>query len=68
MKQLPLFPNKQYVVRFTTTDNKGNPRLCGSQAYDSYREAYQRLYTLWGNAFILEDSVTIHADNYWVGH
>jgi hypothetical protein len=68
MKQLNLFPPKQYVVRFTTRDKYGNPRLCGSQAYDSFKDAYQSFYTLRGNAFILEDSITIHAENYWVGH
>ena len=68
MKQLELFPAKQYVVRFTTQDKYGNPRMSGWNTYDSFREAYTRYYTIYDNHFIITDSITIHATNYWVGH
>ena len=68
MEQLSLLPTTTYVVRFTTTDNKGNLRACGWTRFDDYRDACLRAYGLICNAFIADDSVTIHAENYWVGH
>jgi hypothetical protein len=68
MKQLSLLPTTTYVVRFTATDNKGNARVSGWHGHDNYRAASLRAYGLICNAFILKDSVTIHAENYWVGH
>jgi len=68
MKQLSLLPTTTYVVRFTATDNKGNLKASSWHHYDDYRDACLRAYGLMRNAFILDDSVTIHAENYWVGH
>jgi hypothetical protein len=68
MKQLSLLPTTTYVVRFTTINNKGELRNCGWHSFDNYRDACFRACGLAYNAFILDDSVTIHAENYWVGH
>jgi len=68
MKQLELLPQVTYVVRFTTTNKSGDLRSSGWHGFDDYRDACLRAYGLIRNAFIAEDSVTIHAENYWVGH
>ena len=68
MQQLSLLPATTYVVRFTTINNKGELRNCGWHHFDDYRDACLRAYGLICSSFILDDSVTIHAENYWVGH
>ena len=68
MKQLSLLPAVTYVVRFTTINKAGEQRICYWHEYEDYRDACLRAYGLMRNAFTLTESVTIHAENYWVGH
>ena len=68
MKQLELLPQVTYVVRFTTTNKSGDLRSSGWHKFDDYRAASYRAYDLICNHFIAKNSVTIHAENYWVGH
>ena len=68
MIQLELLPRVTYVVRCTTTNNKGALRASVWHTFYDYRGACLLSYALVRNLFIAKSSVTIHAENYWVGH